>query len=64
MARICTNCNPKDRWFPTPITQYETYLMMFIKSGVKVPNITGLRKIIKYRPQNLCEITVLKKITK
>ena len=53
MANICTKCNPNERWFPTPISKFELYLMKFFKSGVDVPNITGIRKNIAYNLQYL-----------
>ena len=53
MANICTKCNPNERWFPSPISKFELYLMKFFKSGVDVPNITGIRKNIAYNLQYL-----------
>lgn len=53
MKKICQECQRDGKWYPTSISNLETYLGKFIKAGAGVPNVVGLRKNIAYNIQYL-----------
>ena len=53
MKKICQDCRRDGKWYPTSISNLDTYLSKFIRAGVGVPNVVGLRKNIAYNIQYL-----------